>query len=274
MKEFNLKIINENIKKVKVNILDAAYAAGSSSAHIGGALSLVDILTVLFCGVINYSKDNFKDDLRDRFILSKGHGCLVYYSILCNLGIISKEQLLQFEKNDSFLGGHPIKNLQYGLEFSTGSLGMGMSLGIGVCLALKKKNNNSKVYVVLGDGECNEGSVWEAAMAAPHYELNNLTVILDNNQYQQTGLNKEIMNTYNLTNKFKSFNWDVINIDGHNLKEIFKVLAIDNKDSKLPRMIICNTIKGKGISFCENNNQWHHSMLSKALYDKAISEII
>lgn len=274
MKEFNLKIINENIKKVKVNILDAAYAAGSSSSHIGGALSLVDILTVLFCGVINYSKDNFKDDLRDRFILSKGHGCLVYYSILCNLGIISKEQLLQFEKNDSFLGGHPIKNLQYGLEFSTGSLGMGMSLGIGVCLALKKKNNNSKVYVVLGDGECNEGSVWEAAMAAPHYELNNLTVILDNNQYQQTGLNKEIMNTYNLTNKFKSFNWDVINIDGHNLKEIFKVLAIDNKESKLPKMIICNTIKGKGISFCENNNQWHHSILSKALYDKAISEII
>ncbi len=274
MKDFNQKFIEEQNKKIKINILDAAYAAGANSSHLGGALSLVDILGVLFYSVMNYTKQNYRDPLRDRFILSKGHGCLVYYSVLCNLGIISKEQLLEFEKNDSFLPGHPVKNLNYGIEFSTGSLGMGLSLGIGVALALKKMNKKStNVYIVIGDGECNEGSIWEAAMSATHFELNNLVVILDNNFYQQTGFNNEIMNTESLKKKFESFNWNAIEIDGHNLQEIYNSFLIKGKNSNMPKIIICKTIKGKGVSFCENNNEWHHSILSKNLYEKAISEI-
>jgi transketolase len=274
MKEFNQKYIEEQNKKIKINILDAAYTAGANSSHLGGALSLVDILGVLFHSVMNYNSQNYQDPARDRFILSKGHGCLVYYSILCNLGIISKKQLLEFEKNDSFLPGHPVKNLNYGIEFSTGSLGMGFSLGIGVALALKKMNKKStNVYVVIGDGECNEGSIWEAAMSAPHFELNNLIVILDNNSYQQTGHNNEIMNTENLKKKFQSFNWNVIEIDGHNLKEIHNSFINKEENSRMPKIIICKTIKGKGVSFCENNNQWHHSILSKNLYEKALLEI-
>jgi transketolase len=274
VKDFNQKFIEEQNKKIKINILDAAYAAGANSSHLGGALSLVDILGVLFYSVMNYTKQNYRDPLRDRFILSKGHGCLVYYSVLCNLGIISKEQLLEFEKNDSFLPGHPVKNLNYGIEFSTGSLGMGLSLGIGVALALKKMNKKStNVYIVIGDGECNEGSIWEAAMSATHFELNNLVVILDNNFYQQTGFNNEIMNTESLKKKFESFNWNAIEIDGHNLQEIYNSFLIKGKNSNMPKIIICKTIKGKGVSFCENNNEWHHSILSKNLYEKAISEI-
>ena len=271
MKEFDLLDTEKNNKKIRLNILDAAFAAGSNSAHLGGALSMVDFLGVLFKYFINYSSKNYLNRNRDRFILSKGHGCLVYYSILCNLGIISKKQLLQFEKNDSFLPGHPVKNLKYGIEFSTGSLGMGLSLGIGVALALKKINK-SKVYIAIGDGETNEGSIWEAAMSAAHFNLDILVVFLDNNNFQQTGSNTEIMNSNSLKDKFKSFNWNVLEIDGHDLNEIYKSLNSNNNNSK-PKIIICKTIKGKGVSFCENDNQWHHSILSKKLYDQAILEL-
>lgn len=272
MKAFNEEEAKKYNRKIRSDILDTAYAAGSSSAHIGGALSLADVLGVLFKFFINYSSKNFKEKSRDRFILSKGHGCLVYYSILHNLEIISKNQLLQFEKDDSFLPGHPVKNLEYGIEFSTGSLGMGLSLGIGVALALKK-NNESKVYVAIGDGECNEGSIWEATMAAAHFKLNNLVVILDNNSFQQTGTNEEIMSSGSLKDKFESFNWNAIEIDGHNLNQIYESFIKSEKTKDKPTIIICKTVKGKGVSFCENNNQWHHSILTKKLYDQALSEL-
>jgi transketolase len=272
VKAFNEEEAKKYNRKIRSDILDTAYAAGSSSAHIGGALSLVDVLGVLFKFFINYSSKNFKEKSRDRFILSKGHGCLVYYSILHNLEIISKNQLLQFEKDDSFLPGHPVKNLEYGIEFSTGSLGMGLSLGIGVALALKK-NNVSKVYVAIGDGECNEGSIWEATMAAAHFKLNNLVVILDNNSFQQTGTNEEIMSSGSLKDKFESFNWNVTEIDGHNLNQIYESFIKSEETKDKPTIIICKTVKGKGISFCENNNQWHHSILTKKLYDQALSEL-
>lgn len=275
MKGFDKNFLEQVNKKIRINILDAAYAAGSNSSHLGGALSLADIMGVLFGSIINYSAKNYKDEDRDRFILSKGHGCLVYYAVLCNLGIISKKKLLTFEKNDSFLSGHPVKNLEHGIEFSTGSLGMGLSLGVGIGLALKrKKKDNLKVYITIGDGECNEGSIWEAAMSAAHFKLNNLIVILDNNSYQQTGLNQEIMDTENLKKKFESFNWNVLEVQGHNLEEIYNSLTSKSKKVERPKIIIFKTIKGKGVSFCENNNQWHHSILSKNLYDKAIAEII
>ena len=266
----------KNIKKfsleVKKNILEMALAAGASSAHFGGALSIVEIISILFAHQMKIDKKNINWEKRDRFILSKGHACLAYYAALCEIGYISKEELKTFEKNDSNLLGHPVKNTKLGIDFSNGSLGMGLSLGIGVALSSKKRKLNFNVYVILGDGECNEGSVWEAAMAAPNFKLDNLYVIIDKNNFQQTGSNKEIMSVENLKDKWSSFGWHAIELDGHNIEDLFEFFKNSQKIKK-PKAIIANTVKGKGFSFSENNNQWHHSVLTKSLYEKAIKEI-
>ena len=268
-KDFDeIKILS---KKIRRKILDLSHYAGASSSHFGGALSSVEIVATLFGKVMNFNKDNFKDVSRDRFILSKGHGCLVYYSILNILDIISDEQLKTFEKDDSKLLGHPVKNLELGIDFSTGSLGMGFSLATGVAIALKKKKLTNKVFVLLGDGECNEGSIWETALCAPNLKLNNLTVIIDNNNFQQTGSNNEIMDINDLEKKWSSFNWITKKINGHSPKEIFN--ALQSSDKKLPKVLICKTVKGKGFSFSENNNDWHHKIMSKDNYDLALNEL-
>ena len=210
---------------------------------------------------------------RDRFILSKGHACLAYYAALCEIGYISKEDLQTFEKDNSNLLGHPVINREIGIDFSNGSLGMGLSLGIGVALSIKKRKKSNRVFVIIGDGECNEGSVWEAAMAASHFKLNNLFVIIDNNKFQQTGTNSQIMNTGDLKSKWQSFGWETIDLDGHNIEELIKYFELKEKSELKPKAIIANTIKGKGFSFSENNNDWHHSILTKKLYDKALEEL-
>ena len=186
------------------------------------------------------------------------------------MGFFQREKLETFEKDGSFLLGHPVINKKKGIEFSNGSLGMGLSLGIGVSIAAKRSNKNYKVFVLMGDGECNEGSVWEAAMSAPHFKLDNLTAILDHNNLQQTGSNKEIMSTAELSNKWKSFNWDVKEIDGHDVNQILD--AFKYVSSK-PKLILANTIKGKGFSFAENNNDWHHKIMTKKQYDEALIEL-
>jgi len=266
----------KNIKKfsleVKKNILEMALAAGASSAHFGGALSIVEIISILFAHQMKIDKKNVNWEKRDRFILSKGHACLAYYAALCEIGYISKDELKTFEKNDTNLLGHPVRNTKLGIDFSNGSLGMGLSLGIGVALSSKKRKLNFNVYVILGDGECNEGSVWEAAMAAPNFKLDNLYVIIDKNNFQQTGSNKEIMSVENLKDKWSSFGWHAIELDGHNIEDLFEFFKNSQKIKK-PKAIIANTVKGKGFSFSENNNQWHHSVLTKSLYEKAIKEI-
>ena len=266
----------KNIKKfsleVKKNILEMALAAGASSAHFGGALSIVEIISILFAHQMKIDKKNVNWEKRDRFILSKGHACLAYYAALCEIGYISKDELKTFEKNDTNLLGHPVRNIKLGIDFSNGSLGMGLSLGIGVALSSKKRKLNFNVYVILGDGECNEGSVWEAAMAAPNFKLDNLYVIIDKNNFQQTGSNKEIMSVENLKDKWSSFGWHAIELDGHNIEDLFEFFKNSQKIKK-PKAIIANTVKGKGFSFSENNNQWHHSVLTKSLYEKAIKEI-
>ena len=257
-------------KQIRIKIIETAYFAGSKSAHVGGALSLADILAVLYSkGFIRYNEDPSWDE-RGRFILSKGHACLAYYSVLRVLNYINDEDLQKFETDGAILLGHPILNKKKGIEFSTGSLGMGLSIGIGQAIAAQKKNKNYKVFVVLGDGETNEGSVWEAAMSAPKFNLKNLTVIIDNNKFQQTGSTDEIMRNDNLSLKFKSFGWEVFEIDGHNYDEIEKVLKYETTS---PKAIVANTIKGKGFSFSENNNNWHHSVLSKSIYEEALNEI-
>ena len=174
MSELDIENIKSLKKKLLRNIIDAAFYAGASSAHIGGALSSVDIVSTLFSNFAKITPKNFKNIERDYFILSKGHACLVYYAVLVEMGFFSKEELKTFEKTDSFLLGHPVINQKFGIDFSTGSLGMGLSIGVGLAIALKKKKVVDKnIYVLIGDGECNEGSIWEAIMCANHYKLDN-----------------------------------------------------------------------------------------------------
>ena len=273
-----MNVKNEDIAKIKShslklrkNILEMAFSAGASSAHFGGALSIVEIVSTLFSHVMKINQQPQWDD-RDRFVLSKGHGCLAYYAALCEAGYIPKEDLYTFEKNDSNLLGHPVINREIGIDFSNGSLGMGLSLGIGVSISLKKKKKNNNVYVILGDGEGNEGSVWEAAMAAPHFKLNNLFAIIDKNNFQQTGSGEDIMNTNNMMSKWNSFGWETTELDGHNIQQLCEFF-ISKKDSPKPKALIAKTVKGKGFSFSENNNDWHHSILTKKLYDQALKEL-
>jgi|TARA_B110000027_G_scaffold70404_1_gene75269 transketolase len=259
-----------NIRK---NIIEMAYLAGASSSHLGGALSIVEIISTLFATQINIDIKNPTWVNKDRFILSKGHACLAYYSALSEVGFITKKELKTFEKDGSNLLGHPVLNKKIGIDFSNGSLGMGLSLGIGVAISSKKKKKNFNIYVVMGDGECNEGSVWEAAMAAPNFKLDNLYVIIDKNNFQQTGSNKEIMNVESLKEKWQSFGWQTSEIDGHNIEELYDYFE-KSKEVKKPKALIANTIKGKGFSFSENNNDWHHAVLTKSLYETAMNEVI
>lgn len=262
----NLDKIKQFSKSIRIEILNASFRAGSSSAHIGGAMSSADIVSVLFNKYINFPlKKNWND--RDRFILSKGHACLVLYSTLFLKGLISKKQFLSFEKNNSHFPGHPVRNIKYGIEQTTGSLAMGLSSGVGIALGAKLKNQNFKTFVLIGDGECNEGAIWEAAMTASKYNLSNLTVILDNNKFQQTGTNSEILNIKNLKNAWMSFGWDVFSVNGHDIAQLIKSFE---KKTKKPKLILAKTIKGKGVSFFENNNDWHHATLTSENYKKAL----
>jgi len=270
--EDQIKNIKNFTFQVRKNILEMAVAAGAGSAHFGGALSIAEIVSTLFAYQMKIDKNNPKWEERDRFILSKGHACLAYYAALCEVGYISNNELKTFEQNDSNLLGHPVINRNLGIDFSNGSLGMGLSLGIGVAISSKKKKKNFNVYVIVGDGECNEGSIWEGAMAAPNFNLDNLYVIIDKNNFQQTGSNKDIMNVGNLKDKWSSFGWHTVELDGHNVQELYNFFQV-SKNINRPKAIIANTIKGKGFSFSENNNDWHHSILSKSFYETAIKEL-
>jgi len=265
----DIKNISIFAKNMRLNILNMALSAGSNSSHFGGALSIVEILATLFSSIM---KRNGKKVSQDRFILSKGHACLAYYAALSEIGLIKKEELLTFEKNNSNLLGHPVKNKKLGIDFSTGSLGMGLSSAIGLSISIKKKKLSHNVYVVVGDGECNEGSIWEGALAAPNLNLDNLYVIIDNNGFQQTGSNKDIMNLIDLKDKWKSFGWHTEEVDGHNIEKLKKIF-LNTREINKPKAIIAKTIKGKGFSFSENDNNWHHKVLSKSVYEQALKEL-
>ena len=268
-----IKKIESFALAVRKNILEMAVSAGASSSHFGGALSITEIVSTLFAYQMKIDKKNPNWEDRDRFILSKGHACLAYYAALCEVGYISKQELKTFEKNDTNLLGHPVINRSLGIDFSNGSLGMGLSLGIGVAISSKKKKKNFSVYIIVGDGECNEGSIWEAAMAAPNFKLDNMYVIIDKNNFQQTGSNKEIMNVENLKDKWSSFGWDTVELNGHSIQELYNYFQESKKINK-PKAIIANTIKGKGFTFSENNNDWHHTIQTKNFYDKALKELL
>lgn len=230
--------------------------------HVPSALSILDIVWVIYNKIININLLKRRSRKRDFFILSKGHGCLAQYVVLEKKGIISKKDLNTFCKYKSNFGGHPDSNKIEGIECSTGSLGHGFPFAAGVAYGNKLLNIKSKVITLVGDGECNEGSIWETAMIASHHKLNNLICIVDKNKSSDRALKID-----DLKSKFKSFGWLAVNIDGHSQKEIFKALNIK---SKKPLAIIANTIKGKGINFMENNPEWHHKNLNQDLFKKII----
>jgi transketolase len=265
----DLNTISVNVRK---NIIKMLAVAGSG--HPGGSLSSVELLVSLYFKHMRFNPKNTKDPDRDYFILSKGHVCPVLYATLAQLGCFSSNELNTLRKIGSRLQGHPAKDKELpGIEVSTGSLGYGLSIGAGIAVGMKRTNKNNRVYVLMGDGEQQEGSVWEAAMSAAHYKLNNLCAIIDNNGLQIDGPTKNIMSVEPLTHKYKTFGWNTIEIDGHNLEEIDSAYSRFKKEKEKPTVIIAKTIKGKGVSFMENVTEWHGKILSKELADKALTEI-
>ena len=262
------KLANEN----RQNVIKMVYNA--KSGHIGGSLSAADIMTVLFHKCMKTVPECFESkeyNSRDRFVLSKGHVSPVYYSVLSQLGFFPKEELMTFRKLGTRLQGHPSLFCP-GVEVCTGSLGQGLSIACGIALALKLDKNPAHVFALMGDGELQEGNVWEAFMQAPQRGLNNLTVIIDRNRLQIDGCTENIKALDPLDAKLKAFNWDVIEINGHNLIEIYDSIQ-KAKQNNMPTAIIANTIKGKGVSFMENNAGWHGKAPNKEEYEKAIKEL-
>lgn len=254
--------------------IEMAYSAGNKGAHLGAGLSSIEILACLYGGATDISVHSTEQYERDIFIPSKAHCVLSFYTALAYAGFFPKEDLSEFENNGSELPGHPIMNPKRGIEFSGGSLGMGLSQGIGLALSSKRRALHNRVYVLLGDGECDEGAIWEAAMSAAHFKLDNLIVIIDRNQLQYDGQTKDIMEIDSIENKFKAFGFQSIQVDGHNVEEIYNALRkFQQEDNSMPKVIIANTIKGKGISFMENKKEWHHAVLTKENYEIAIKEL-
>ena len=256
---------------VRQQIVEMTFSTEEAGAHLGGSLSMVELLTCLYFGTLKYDPTNPKWEERDRVILSKGHAALALYPVLAKVGIIEENELKTFKKDGSRLGGHPSLNGLPGIEVATGSLGQGLSIGVGMCLALKRKaNSKSRVFVFLGDGECNEGSVWEAAASASHYKLNQLVAIIDMNSIQYDGSTAEIMNMEPLASKWRDFGWDVKCINGHDISDVLKAYEIRTDK---PLAILAKTIKGKGISFMENNPAYHNAALNTEQYENAMMEL-
>ena len=256
--------------KIRTSALKMAFECGAN-AHLGGGLSCVDILTVLYGEVMNTSQKNLSFAEKDKFIMSKGHGVLGLYATLAEFGILPKDLLNTFQKDGSDLIAHPVMKEEIGIESSSGSLGQGISMAVGLALLAKKKIYSYKTYALCGNGECNEGSVWEAVMSAVNFSLDNLTVIIDNNNMQSDGSSSEVMNISNrYPAMFKAIGCDTFEVDGHNLAELLEVLR---KPQHQIKVIVANTVKGKGISFMENNNDWHHNRLTEKQYQEALLEL-
>lgn len=257
-----------NIRK---SIVEMIYKA--SSGHPGGALSCADILTVLYFSEMRINVENPKDENRDRLVLSKGHASAALYATLAEKGFFPKEDLLGFRNINSILQGHPDRNKIPGVDMSTGSLGQGLSVASGMAIAGKLDNKDYRVYAIMGDGEIEEGQIWEAAMTASHYKLDNLCAIVDYNNLQLDGKVTEVMNPTPIDEKFKSFGFHVINIDGNNIDEILNAFKEAKTVKEKPTAIIAKTIKGKGVSFMENQAGWHGKAPSKEEYEMAIQEL-
>lgn len=259
------------VKSIRVNIIEMLAAAGSG--HPGGSLSMVDILTVLYFEKMNVRPDMPKWKDRDRFVLSKGHAAPGLYSVLAERGYFPKEELINLRKIDAILQGHPDMKRIPGIDMSTGSLGQGLSVANGMALAAKLDKKSYRVYAIAGDGELQEGQIWEAAMSSAHYHLDNLTLIVDNNGLQIDGANAEVMNVDPIGDKFKAFGWHVLEIDGHDFVQIRAAIDLAQNLTCKPTAIIAKTVKGKGVSFMENQVGWHGSAPNQKQKEEAIAEL-
>ena len=271
--EEELRELRKSSAKTRINIIKMVHSA--KSGHPGGSLSGADILNVLYNKCLNIPKEWDKSpdfDTRDRFILSKGHASPLLYSILAQHGLFEESELMTFRKFGSRLQGHPSKDHIEGVETSTGSLGQGISIGCGVAMGLKLYNNPAKVIVYTGDGELQEGSCWEAFMQASHRELDNLIVVIDRNRLQIDGNTEEVMSLDNLHDKLRAFNWNVMEINGHDYNQIYEAYNQAKKSTK-PTAIIANTIKGKGVSFMENQAGWHGKAPNDEQLEQALKEL-
>ena len=258
----------EKARQIRKNIIEQVYSA--KSGHLGGSLSIADIMTVLYFKELNIDENNPKWEKRDRLVLSKGHCTPSLYASLAERGFFEKEKLKTFRNINSNLQGHPDMNKVPGVDMSSGSLGQGLSVANGMAISAKLDKKDYRVYCILGDGEIEEGQVWEAAMTSNKYKLDNLCVIIDNNNLQIDGTIEEVMSSYPIYEKFKSFGFQVINIDGHNLQEIIDAFDVARNVKGKPVCIIAKTIKGKGVSFMENKAEWHGKAPSEEQYKLAM----
>jgi transketolase len=265
-----LDFIEGKATQIRRDLLKMIVNAGTG--HTAGSLSNTDIMTVLFYEVMDMKVDDPDWEDRDRFILSKGHSVESYYTILADKGYFDKEELNTFCQYKSRLIGHP-NNKVPGVEMNTGALGHGLAIATGIAKAAKMSKKDYKVYTLMGDGEQAEGSVWEAAMAAAHFKLDNLVGIVDRNNLQITDNTERVMTLEPLADKWKSFGWEVIEVDGHNYQELIDAFSESEKNNGKPTLILANTIKGKGVSFMENKVEWHHGLPSAEELAQALEEL-
>ncbi|MCX6005838.1 MAG: transketolase [Chloroflexi bacterium] len=271
MKEYNIPELENIAMKLRREVITMISEAGSG--HPGGSLSAADIVAALYFAVMKHDPKNPKWPDRDRFILSKGHAAPILYAALAECGYFPLEWLGTLRKTGTCLQGHTDSTLTPGVDESAGSLGMGLSVGIGMAIAAKLDKKSYHTYVLLGDGECDEGQIWEAAMFAPNYKLDNLTVIVDFNGLQLDGFTKNIMNLEPFVDKWRAFNWEVIEINGHDMAQVVDTLNKAGAAHGKPIAIIAHTIKGKGVSFMENNVDYHGKAPNKAETEKALKEL-
>jgi len=266
--------IKDKAELMRRDSIEMGYAAGSLGAHFGPALSCMDIVATLYFGVMNHDPKNPEMPERDRFVLSKGHACLAYYAALIETGYIPKDMIPQFKGNNSILCGHPSMNMQYGIEISTGSLGNGFPVACGMANAAKFKGEAHKVFCIVGDGECNEGIIWEAALNAAKYKLDNLIVIVDINSFQLSGTTSEVM-PINLDALWKAAGWDVSHIkNGNDVEEVLqKLTEAKHSENGKPHVILTKTVKGKGISYMENKLKFHATSINEEQYQQAIADL-
>ena len=268
--ESKVKELQDMARRMRLNGLEMALSTGHHGSHLGGSFSCIEILAVLYGAVLKLDKENPKWEGRDRFLPSKNHCVLAHFPALQEKGFISREELFEFQKDGGRLTGYP-RNLEVGLEYSGGSLGMAISVGIGMALAAKEKGLGNRIFVLMGDGELNEGSVWEAFMSAAQYKLDNLIVIIDRNHLSYDGKTEEIMALEPIYEKMECFHWHAIHVNGHNIKELLE--AFHSIKAGQPNIIIADTVKGKGVSFMENVPAYHHSAITKEQYEKAVDEV-
>lgn len=267
-----VKDLEELARKIRLNVLKMTYKSGVNGGHLGGAFSSAEILAALYGKILNVTPENVRNENRDRFILSKGHVSLGHYAVLAECGFITREEMLSFEEPGTEFSTHELRNLNKGIEISSGSLGYGLSISTGIALSAKIQQKSFKTFVLMGDGECNEGCIWEAAMTASKYKLDNLVAIIDYNEQSLDGFTSDTMPIYDIAKVWEGFGWNVINIqDGNNIVELIN--AFNNIKSSSPNALIAHTKKAKGLPSIEGKVGWHHARLNTEQYEAFLKEL-